>query len=79
MGDYVHEGFFLTSERTRRVSTNHGPSQEKGKVSGLWEHEENEYVYVRYGQLSTTGVARKCGAITLGVKVERLICAFASR
>ena len=30
-------------------------------------------MYVRYGQLSAPGVARKCGVIALGVEVNRLV------
>ena len=37
-----------TSERTRRAATNHGPSQERARCSGLWKREGNEHVYVRY-------------------------------
>ena len=34
---------------------------------------------VRYGKLSAPGVAKKCGVIAIGVRVNRLICAFVSR
>ena len=45
MGDYVPEGDYdssacnadITSELTRREATNHGPSQEKGKVQRVME------------------------------------------
>ena len=53
--------------------------KKRARCSGLWEREEKEYVYVRYGQLSAPGGARKCGVITPGVGVNKLVCAFVSR
>ena len=70
----------LASEQTRRAAKNYSSSQKKGQgAAGYGSVKGNENVYVRYGQLSTTGVAGKCGVIALGVGVNTLVCAFVSR
>ena len=70
----------ITSERTRRAATNHGPSQEKrqgaagyGSVKGTITCTYATSIFFFFFS------QRKRGLLALGVGVDRSFCAFVSR
>ena len=73
----------ITSERTRRAATNHGPSQEKGQgtagygsVKGTNTCTSATFFFFFF--FLRPGWQRKRGVLALGVEVNRSFCAFVS-
>ena len=80
----------ITSDRTRRAATNHGPSQEKGQgAAGYGSVKETNtctyatsifvFFFLSFFLFSRPGWQRKRGVLALGVGVNGSVCAFVSR